>query len=463
MSSSELPPVPSSVQSPEELRACLARLRGAATELAGLPLTALLGRLARLGELWRPGGECARQARELLAGPFQPRAVDGALAALAASLNAPTLAAALHQELGRVGLLDLWAADETGTGLVRAYPLGVVAQVLAGNVFLGGAMALAHALLSRNAVLLKLSREDAGFTALFARSLVEADEGGPLAQAVAVCAWDSGRDELNSVLREEADAVVVWGGEAAVSAYPAGRCRGRVIHHGPRLGVGFLLEGADALAELAWDVALWEQQACSSPRLLFVEGVADRARAVARRLAEALTAVRGKLPSRPLSLDDKSEVLTVRERAWWGEGAELFVAPGSMGHTVLLYPELPRAVPVGYRTVLVVPLARLDAVAELLAPYRALLQTAVLAAPPARWPDAVDHLVRAGFTQVAAAGSAASRFLGLPHEGEFSLRRLVRLVGVDLGAGPLVYPGRGPEMAAAVGNALRGVPGSAGQ
>ena len=40
-----------------------------------------------------------------------------------------------------------------------------------------------------------------------------------------------------------------------------------------------------------------------------------------------------------------------------------------------------------------------------LAPYRDALQTAVLAAPPARWPAAVDALARAGLTLVAAAGA----------------------------------------------------------
>jgi hypothetical protein len=91
----------------------------------------------------------------------------------------------------------------------------------------------------------------------------------------------------------------------------------------------------------------------------------------------------------------------------------------------------------------------------LLEPYRDLLQTAVLAGPAARWPGAVEWLVKAGFSQVAAAGAAASRFLGLPREGEFGLRRLVRLVGIDLGAGPLVYPDRPAGRVAEVSAVLR--------
>jgi hypothetical protein len=82
------------------------------------------------------------------------------------------------------------------------------------------------------------------------------------------------------------------------------------------------------------------------------------------------------------------------------------------------------------------------------------LQTAVLAAPPPRWPDAVAALVDAGATEVAAAGAAAARFLGLPHEGEFALRRLIRLIGVDLGAGPLTYPHRDAAATALISSVL---------
>ena len=59
-----------------------------------------------------------------------------------------------------------------------------------------------------------------------------------------------------------------------------------------------------------------------------------------------------------------------------------------------------------------------------------------------------------GLTQVTTAGAASARVLGLPHEGEFALRRLVQLVGVDLGAGLLAYPDRDPAELAAVAATL---------
>ena len=440
-------PIPFRPEDPAGLRECLAALRPAGRELAGLPLPELLGGLEQFGRLWQPGSDHFRRACSMLEGTLSTRAVEESLTMLSLSLRGDVLLPELARELGRADLMDSWQADEAGTGYSRGYPLGVVAQVLAGNVFLGGAVAIAQTLLTRNAVLVKLSREDSGFTSLFAGCLEELDPGGVLARSIAVAAWSSEQDDLNQVLREEADGLVVWGGQAAIDAYPADRCRGRVIHYGPRLGVGLLCDRVDleqSLPALAWDIALWEQRACSSPRLLLVEdadGSGSLPRRVASELSRALAGVREHLPARTLSLDEKSEVLSLREWASWGDRARVFASRRSMDHTVLLGSPVPQEIPLGYRTALVVPVDRVAKIPELLAPYRTALQTAVLAAPADRWPEAVRALVAAGMTQVVAAGSAASRFLGLPHEGEFALRRLVKLVGIDLGSGRLTCPG----------------------
>jgi hypothetical protein len=226
--------------------------------------------------------------------------------------------------------------------------------------------------------------------------------------------------------------------------------------------LGIVAEGFEletGLGDLAWDVALWEQKACSSPRILFVEDVSSTGefpRRIAEGLNAALSKITGEIPPEPLSLDDKAEVLSIREFADWRQKAEVLAPEGSMSHTVLHLKELPDEVPVGYRTVMIVPLVKIEDIPAALSPYREVLQTAVLAAPANRWPGVVEQLVQAGITQVTAPGSAAARFLGLPHEGEFALRRLVKLVGVDLGAGPLVSPARSSAQLESISRALAG-------
>jgi hypothetical protein len=375
-------------------------------------------------------------------------------------MRADVLTAELDRELGRADLLEKWEPDAFGAGFVKGYPLGVVAQILAGNVFLGGVVAIAQSLLTRNPCVLKLSKEDSGFTTMFVRSLHEMDPDGVVSGSVAVCQWNSEQEELNAVVREEADAVVVWGGAAAMAAYPQEKCRGRVIHYGPRLGVGIVLDSAKldaALPALAWDIALWEQRACSSPRVLLVEdadGSGRSPRAVAAGLNESLDRVRAELPPRPLTLDEKAEVLSFRELAWWSGSAAVHAPTAAMSHTVLLVPSIPTDIPLGARTVLVVPLRDVSKLPEVLRPMREYLQTGVLAAPPERWSRGGDLLVSAGFTQITAPGAASARVVGLPHEGEYALRRLVKLVGVDLGIGPLTYPDREASAMEAVRNRL---------
>ncbi len=421
---SELPYRP---ESPGHLREKFSELRQAAAALRRLPNAKLFCLLDEVGRLWQPGSEYFQQARRLLAGTFSEATVHAALQNLSLSLTGQVVEAELNRELGRADLLETWRPDERLIGYVRGYPLGVAAQVLAGNVFLNGVVGLSQCLLTRNAALLKLSQKDSGLTSLFVRSIEEADREGVISQAIAVCAWDRNREEFHQVLREEADAIVVWGGESAIAAYPREACRGRVIHHGPRLGIGIVLDGFDlseGVSQLAWDVALWEQRACSSPRILFVEdreGTGDFPRQIAQGLSAALSQIRATIPAPLLSLDDKSEVLSIREFADWQQHAEVFHQRESMDHTVLLLREEPTEVPVGFRTVMVVPLRRIEDIPACLSAYRSVLQTAVLAAPPSRWNTAIEQLVVSGISQVVAPGSAASRFLGLPHEGEFAL------------------------------------------
>ncbi|MEO1997845.1 MAG: acyl-CoA reductase, partial [Planctomycetaceae bacterium] len=273
------------------LRQTLHDLRPCAQQLQRLETGDVLHVLEQLGRMWQPGSAHFQEASALLTGTFSRIAIEGALTNLSTSLNSEAIIPELTRELGRHDLLDTWQADEHGIGHVRGFPLGVVAHVLAGNVFMNGVLGLAQCLLTRNAALLKLSRRDAGLTTLFVRSLKEADRTGIIGSAVQVCNWASSDDTVNQTLRDEADGIVVWGGEQAISAFPPSQCRGRVVAYGPRLGLGFVLAGTELNTELpalAWDIALWEQQACSSPRLVFVEDP-DRDGVFPRHVAQELS------------------------------------------------------------------------------------------------------------------------------------------------------------------------------
>ena len=435
-------------ETPQQLQGVFERLRSAVNPLHDLPLTHLLKVLERLSEAWHPDSENFRQATRMLDGIFSQHALHSALEALAMSLHPIHVEGALSAEFGRADLMDRWNSADMGAGHVRGFPLGVVTQILAGNVFLNGVIGLAQCLLSRNAAVLKLSSRDAGLTRIFARSLHDADPDGRISDAFQLCSWSGSADAFNDVARRESDAIVVWGGAEAVASYPREECRGEIVHHGPRLGLGFVLTGADienSVSEIAWDIGLWEQQACSSPRILFVEdsdGTGQWPLRVAETLHAALSSIRGTLEPPPMTLDDKTEVRSIRELADWRSDSRLLAESHSFDHTVILLDSMPDEVPIGHRTVVVVGFQNRCEVPAILRRFEGGLQTAILSGPAHEWPEFVATLIRNGLSQVTAPGSAASRFLGLPHEGNYSLRRLIRMGAVDLGAGPLSSSGR---------------------
>src|SRR5205085_5096936 len=120
-----------------------------------------------LAVAWKPGTPFFLKTCDMLEDVFSRPAVERTLASLALGMRADVLTAELQRELGRADLLEKWEPDAFGAGFVKGYPLGVVSHILAGNVFLGGVVAIAQSLLTRNPCLLKLSSEDSGFTRMF--------------------------------------------------------------------------------------------------------------------------------------------------------------------------------------------------------------------------------------------------------------------------------------------------------
>src|SRR5262245_51086927 len=126
---------------PDGLRQDIARLRMVAPRLAALPRAELLAPLDRLSAAWAPGTALWGTARRLLHG-YSRQAAERALTSLALGMRADVLTAELERELGRADLLEKWEPDAFGVGFVKGYPLGVVSHILAGNVFLGGVVAI---------------------------------------------------------------------------------------------------------------------------------------------------------------------------------------------------------------------------------------------------------------------------------------------------------------------------------
>jgi hypothetical protein len=339
--------------SPGDLRLALDRAAGARARLRRRPLAATVDALAAAAERWRADAEL-RAGLPLAAG-LTPAMIDTTLPLAAEALAREAMAALVERGLG-------------SGALQRPAPEGpsLIAHVLASNVPALALPAIALGCLAGGAVLVKSGRHDPLSAPAFRRALASVDP--ELAATVVTAYWPGGSRAHDDVALEAADVVVLTGSDAALGAL-AGRVRGRLIAHGPRVSVAALARPALAEAErlahaIALDVALYEQRGCLSPHAVYVEAGGDPGpRDVAERLAAALDIVAERLPPAPPGLHVRAAVQRLRGEAEWTTGAAVFAGPGG----TVVYEEEPafRAGP-GARSIRVHPLAAPRALPDLL-------------------------------------------------------------------------------------------------
>lgn len=186
------------------------------------------------------------------------------------------------RELGPHGLDGGWS--EHGRAEYKAFPVGVVGHWPAGNVEIQPILSMSCALLGGNAVLVRIPSGLVDLTRRLMAKLVESDRSELLTRRIFMAAFEHGRQELQEAMARAVDGAMIWGGEEAVL-----QIRGLPFPHwakvavfGPRISVAAMDAGAWSNAgeqeswcrRLARDVWQFEQQACSSPQVLFLEKAA---------------------------------------------------------------------------------------------------------------------------------------------------------------------------------------------
>jgi phenylacetate-coenzyme A ligase PaaK-like adenylate-forming protein len=379
--------------------------------------------------------ECLTGTGRLAAGE-----AESALLEAAEFLRREHLEAKLTRELGstspflptRVGyddaVFEAWA------------PLGLLVHVAPSNAPAAGALSVVEGLLSGNVNILKTSGSESLFPQLFLEGLLRCDAAGELKNFVVAARIPSKRKDLLARIFSAADGIAAWGGEEALReirrlAPPAAR----VVEWGHRISFAYLAKGsfgdAALLEALALECCRFEQQACSSPQVVYLDtGDWSELERFAERFAPVLDRVSRSVPRVEPSPAEAAEItLTTeltREEACFGKAK---VVAGAGWRLLLDAREALCASPL-YRTVWVKPLPRAKIVSTL-RPMRAYLQTAGLAAPLADAVELSNLLLKAGATRVRRVGEMPGSYAGEAHDGVYALSRYARRVSVQLGVG----------------------------
>ena len=194
-------------------------------------------------------------------------------------LRRGTLEPVIARELGANSLHGGWT--EYGRAKCKAFPLGVVGHWPAGNVEIQPILSMTCALLGGNASLVRIPSGLVDLNRLLIEKLLESDPGERLTRRIFMAAFEHDRQDLQEAMARAVDGAMIWGGEEAVlriRALPFPHWA-KVAVFGPRISVAAMDAGAWSHPEqqkswclrLARDVWQFDQQACSSPQVLYLE------------------------------------------------------------------------------------------------------------------------------------------------------------------------------------------------
>ncbi|MEU0859957.1 acyl-CoA reductase [Streptomyces griseofuscus] len=414
--------------------------------MAGLPETA-----ARVLERPLPTdvvlGACAALAADLadpgsalhtrLAAHLPAAEAGSTLAELAGALTRQALERKLRRELGGLRPERLTRPDGRETVFESWAPVGLLVHIAPGNAAAVAPLSVVEGLLAGNVNVLKTSGSDTALALDLLAALAAADPSGLIAERVIALRFPSARRDWLETLCGQADAIAVWGGEEAESAVrelaPPG-CR--VVAWGHRISFAYLTRAAAAedglLDALAEDVCRFEQQACSSPQVVYLDTEdTEEVFAFAGRFAERLAKVSGARPAPRPGPAELAEITSVQQLARLEQHLGLtrvFTADDGSWRVLADTRSALAASPL-HRSVWVKPLPR-HRITGTLRPMRRYLQTAAVGGGRADVAALSRALFAAGVTRVTPVGSMLDGYEGEPHDGVYALQRYSRRVSV---------------------------------
>ena len=318
---------------------------------------------------------------------------------------------------------------------VRHEPLGVLFHIAAGNADGLPAFSLAEGLITGNINILKLPQADNGLSVKIITELIEIEP--ELADYIYV--FDTPSSDVAAMQRmaDIADGIVVWGGEAAVAAVRRlANVNTKLIEWGHKLSFAYVSEYENMESELdalAEHIVSTRQLLCSSCQVIYIDSesmddVYSFCDAFMPRLERAALA---HLPS---TIDGRAEV-TLRE---YTEMLESFVSGSA--HNVKYRSKYCALIPKEdselelsdlFGRCLVKRLPR-DRIISTLRKKKGFLQTAGLICSKEQRGELAYLLIKSGVVRVTSAGDMSAMFSGEAHDGEYPLRRYMRVTNTEI-------------------------------
>ena len=325
-------------------------------------------------------------------------------------------------ELGDLknGELDL---DEENT---RHYePLGILFHIAAGNVDLLPAYSVVEGLLVGNINILKLPTGDNGMSIRLLQELIK--ESPILKDYIYVFDVPSTEVETIKQLANLADATIVWGGDMAQKAARTFvDIHSSIISWGHKISFTYVDKNVtdEELKALCESICATNQLFCSSSQGIYVNtDDVNELKALAERILPLFAETSKKMGTLPLTMKAKNSLLIYNEKLE-GHADKVFTKDGV---SIIVKEDNKLELSFLFQNIWIKPLKKEDII-KVLKPNKNLLQTVSINKLIEDKKEISSLLAKAGATRITALGDNSRMLAGESHDGEYALRRYIRVV-----------------------------------
>ena len=309
---------------------------------------------------------------------------------------------------------------------VRYYePLGILFHIAAGNVDLLPAYSVIEGLLVGNINILKLPSGDNGLSVLLLKELIK--EEPELSEFIYVFDVPSTEVETIKKLSSFADATIVWGGDAAQqAARNFVDIHSSIISWGHKISFSYIDKNVkdDELYDLCHSVCLSNQLFCSSSQGIYLNTSSiDDLHELANRLLPIFVKANKDTNTLPLTMKAKNSVLLYNEKL---EGNEKNIYNDG-GISIIVKEDNNLELSYLYQNLWIKALKKEDII-KILKPYKNLLQTVSVNKDISNKDNIFQSLATAGVIRIVPLGENSRMISGESHDGEYALRRYIRIV-----------------------------------
>jgi len=311
-------------------------------------------------------------------------------------------------------------------------PIGVLFHIVAGNVDALPVFSVIEGLLTGNINILKLPGSDNGLSVTFLKKLIDIEP--QLTEYIYVFDYPSDDIESMKIMSNLSDAIVIWGGDSAVSSIrQLAETNTKIIEWGHKISFAYVSGSNisdDALEGIAHNICDTNQLFCSSCQGIYLDtsnysdvvNFSERFIKILDRKAKSMTSNIDEFLIAQKTLESYTEQL---------ESVKIekhVLKTENCG--VIAYNDSKLTLSYMFRNCWIKPLPRKNILYEL-KKHKNHLQTVALICHD----DTKDYFTslfsKTGIVRITSGKNMSSSYCGMPHDGEYSLQRYVKIFSCE--------------------------------